>query len=350
MKKLIYIIVVVLVIGAIAFTLSNNKKEMAQTAAIAEQTSDAIPVVMTEAKNENIDKSFTAQGTLQPVQDLTLLSETQGQVLKIYKQNGDNVKAGELLAQVENQTLRAEVMRADASYTKAKRDMERFTNLAEGDAITQRQLEDARLGLNNAEANLIVARKRLADTSIKSPINGKINQKFIEVGSYLSNATQLFNIVNVSKLKLNVRVPESQVLLVKEGQKVKVKAEAATSETFEGIVKAIAAKAGASLNYEVEIEVKNPSDEMLKAGMYGTAFFEVPDQRVALVIARDAIVGSLQSPQVYVVKDQKAYLQKITIGNVSGDQVEVTNGLQEGQKVVQSGQINLQNGTKVTVL
>lgn len=350
MKKLIYIIVVVLVIGAIAFTLANNKKEMAETAAIAEQTSDAIPVVLTEAKTSDIDKSFTAQGTFLPVQDLILLSETQGQVLKLYKQNGDNVRAGELLAQVENQTLRAEVMRAEASYTKAKRDLERFTNLAEGDAITKRQLEDARLAFNNADANLIVAKKKLADTSIKSPITGKINEKYIEVGSYLSNATKLFNIVNVSKLKLNVKVAEGQVLLVKEGEKVKVKAEAATSDTFEGTVKAIAAKADNSLNYDVEIEVQNPSGEMLKAGMYGTAFFEVADQRQALLIARDAIVGSLQNPQVYVVKDQKAILQDVTVGAVAGDKVEVTGGLQPGQQVVQSGQINLKNGTKVTVL
>ncbi|ARS34523.1 efflux RND transporter periplasmic adaptor subunit [Pontibacter actiniarum] len=350
MKKIIYIVAVLVALGAIGYTLMNNKKEMAATAAIAERKSESIPVALTTPKVGAVDKSFTAQGNFIPEQDLTLLSETQGQVLKIYKQNGDRVKAGEMLAQVDAQLLRAELVRAQANYTKSKRDLERFENLAEGDAITKRQLEDARLGFSNAEAALITAKKRLADASIKAPISGRINEKFIEVGSYLSPGTKLFNIVNVDNLKMNVKVPESQVGLIRDGQKVQIKADAVGGETFEGTVKAIAAKGDNSLNYNVELQVSNPSDNPLKAGMYGTAYFEVADQRKALLIEREAIVGSLQNPQVFVVNNGSAFLKDIKVGGTQGNKVEVTGGLEAGDKVVQSGQINLKNGTKVTVL
>ncbi|WP_439883315.1 efflux RND transporter periplasmic adaptor subunit [Pontibacter sp. MBLB2868] len=350
MKKVIYIVAVLVALGAIGFTLMNNKKEMAATAAIAERSSEAIPVILTEAQNSKIDKSFTAQGTFTPVQDLTLLSETQGQVVRISKQNGDHVKAGEQLAQVDTQLLQAELMRAQANYTKSKRDLERFENLAEGDAITKRQLEDARLGFSNAQANLITAKKRLADASIKSPISGQINEKFIEVGSFLSPATKLFNIVNVDKLKLNVKVSERDVLLIKEGGKVRIKADAVSNETMEGTVQAIAAKGDNSLNYNVEIQVANSANNPIKAGMYATAYFDVDQQREALLLSREAIVGSIQNPQVYVVKDGQAMIKDITVGSVQENQVEVTGGLQPGEKVVASGQINLKNGTKVSVL
>lgn len=350
MKKVIYIVAVLVALGAIGFTLMNNKEEMAASAAIAERKSEAIPVVVTSPALGQVDKSFTAQGNFIPEQDLTLLSETQGQVIKLYKQNGDRVKAGELLAQVDAQVLRAEVVRAEANYTKTKRDLERFENLAEGDAITKRQLEEARLGYSNAQANLITARKRLADASIKSPISGRINEKFIEVGSFLNPGTQLFNIVNVDNLKMNVKVSEAQVGLIKDGQQVKIKADAASNDTFAGKVTAVAAKGDKALNYNVEIQVSNPADNPLKAGMYGTAYFEVADQREALLLSREAVVGSLQNPQVFVVQNGSAFLKDIQVGNAFGNKVEVTGGLQAGEQVVQSGQINLKNGTKVSVL
>ena len=88
MKKLIYFLVVAALIAVVAFTLMNNKKEMAANAAVAELKTEAVPVSLAEAKLEKIDRSFTAQGNFQPLQSLTLLSETQGQVLKLNKRKG----------------------------------------------------------------------------------------------------------------------------------------------------------------------------------------------------------------------------------------------------------------------
>ncbi|RYZ44446.1 MAG: efflux RND transporter periplasmic adaptor subunit [Sphingobacteriales bacterium] len=350
MKKLIYILIAVLLIGAAAYTLRNNKQKMATAAAVAEVKSEAIPVVLTEPKLEQIDRSFTAQGNFEPVQSLTLLSETTGQVLKLNKRKGDRVQAGEVLAQVENNTLRADLITSQANYDKAKRDLGRYENLAAGDAITKKQLEEARLGVQQAEANLIMAKQRMAKSTIKAPITGSVNQLFIEVGSYLSPGTKLFEIVNVDKLKLNVKVTETEVLLVKEGAKVKLKADANPTEDFEGTVTAIGATADNSLKYDVEIEVKNFDKNSLKAGMYGTALFAVPNTREALLIPRESIVGSLQEPKIYVVQNNTAHLKSITTGTVTQEKVEVLTGLTPGEKVVRSGQINLKEGIKVTEL
>lgn len=350
MKKLIYIIVVVLVIGAIAFTLANNKKEMAATAAIAERTSAAIPVTLTQPQVDKIDNSFAVNGTFEPIQSLTLLSETQGQVIKLNKRKGDKVRAGEVLAQVESNTLRADLITAEAKFEKAERDLARFENLAAGEAITQRQLEDVRLDHNNSQAQLIMARQRMNKASIKAPISGVINESYIEIGSILASNTKLFDIVNVDKLKLNTKVSEREVLLIQDGSKAKVTADVNPQTVYEGTVTAIGANAGDALKYDVEIEVANAAKNTLRAGMYGTAAFAVADTREALLIAREAIVGSLQNPQVYVVQDGKAHLKTVTIGTVANDKVEITDGLEAGEKVVLTGQINLKEGTKVSVL
>jgi membrane fusion protein, multidrug efflux system len=350
MKKLIYILVVVAVFGAIAFTLMNNKKEMAAKAAVAEIRSEAISVALAEVQTGRIDKSFTAQGNFEPIQSLQLMSETSGQIRQVRKRKGDRVRAGEVLIQVEANTMNADLATVQANYEKAKRDLGRYENLAAGEAITKRQLEEARVGVKTAEAQLVAARQRLNKTRITAPIPGEINEIYVEVGSYLSPGTKLYDIVNVDRLKLNVKVSESEVLLIRKGDKVNVKADVNTTETFPGTVTAIAAQADASLKYDVEIEVKNPGQNSLRAGMYGTAAFEIAEQRDALLVPREAIVGSLQAPAVYVVENNIARLQQVKIGTVTQNQVEIVAGLTAKQKVVRSGQINLQDGMKVNAL
>ncbi|MFC6998993.1 efflux RND transporter periplasmic adaptor subunit [Rufibacter roseus] len=350
MKKLFYILVVVLLIGAAAYTLNKNKQEMATNAAVSELKSEAIPVSMAEAKVAKIDRSFTAQGNFAPIQSLTLMSETSGQVQRVLKRKGDKVRAGELLVQVESNTMAADVATAQANYEKAQRDLGRFENLAAGEAITKRQLEEVRLNVNATKAQLVAARQRLAKTRITAPISGEINEMYIEVGSFLNMGTKLYDIVNVDRLKLKVKVSEAEVLMVKKGTKVKVNANAGGGTEYEGTVTAIAAQSDATLKYDVEIEVKNAANNNLKAGMYGTAFFEVADQRDALLLPRQAIVGSVQNPSVYVVQNGKAALRKVKVGAVMQDQVEIIEGVQAGEKVVQSGQINLREGIQVTTL
>ncbi|WP_205499953.1 efflux RND transporter periplasmic adaptor subunit [Rufibacter psychrotolerans] len=350
MKKLIYILVVVALLGAVAYTLNKNKEEMTAAAAVAEIKSEAIPVTLTEAQTAKLDKSFTAQGNFQPVQSLKLLSETSGQIQRVLKRKGDRVRAGELLIQVEDNTMSANLATAQANYQKAQKDLERMKNLAAGDAITKRQLEEAQINVDATRAQLVAARQNQGNTRVTAPISGEINAMHIEVGSYLNPGTPLYDIVNVDRLKLNVKVSESEVLLINRGQKVKVTATAGGAQQYDGTVTAIGAQADPTLKYDVEIEVKNSANNNLRAGMYGTAFFPVADQRDAMLLAREAIVGSIQDPSVWVVKDNKAYIRKVKVGTVTQDQVEVLEGVQPGEKVVQSGQINLREGIQVTTL
>jgi len=268
----------------------------------------------------------------------------------VLKRKGDKVKAGELLIQVESNTMSADLATAQTNAEKAKKDLERFENLAAGDAITQRQLEDARLAAKSTQAQLVAARQRLAKTRITAPISGEINEIYVEVGSYLNAGTKLYDIVNVDKLKLQVKVNESEVLLIGKGDKVTVKANAGSGQEYEGVVTAIAAQADPTLKFDVEVEVKNAANNNLRAGMYGTAFFEVAEQRDAMLLPRETIVGSIQNPSVYVVKDGKATMRKVKVGVVTQDQVEILDGVQPGEQIVRSGQINLREGINVSVL
>jgi len=102
------------------------------------------------------------------------------------------------------------------------------------------------------------------------------------------------------------------------------------------------------LNYPIEIMVENAANSALKAGMYGTASFKFPEQAPAVVIPRSAFVGSVSNRKVFVMtSDGTAKLKEVTPGRILGENVEILSGLEEGETIITSGQINLADGVKV---
>lgn len=350
MKKFIIIAISIVATGLVAFTLIENKEEMKESAKLAQVTTDVIPVELTTVEKSALGTKVSASGTFSAVSDLSVLSETQGQVIKIYKKKGEHVQKGDLLAQVENDLLQAEVAAVQANYEKLKADQERFTKLAEKDAVTQRQLEDVSIGLKSAEAQYRAAKKRLDNTSIRATAKGIINEDYLQQGSYVSPGARLYDIVDVSNLKLNVSLTAEEVLNVKLGDKVDLSVKSYPDTKFTGKVTAVAAKADAALKYDVEILLTNNQEKPLKGGMYATAHFDFENPLQKLYLNRDALVGSIQNPEVYTISDSTAQLRQISIGEVRDEMVEVISGLEAGEKVVLTGQINLQEGTKVNVI
>ena len=350
MKNIIFIVISLLTVGLVAFTLIENKEEMVEKAKLAEITSDAIPVEITTVQRLLSGSGVSSSGIFSAVSDLSVLSETQGQVIQIYKKKGQAVKKGDLLAQVEKELIEAEFAAAESNYEKLLADQERFAKLAERDAVTQRQLEEVNIGLKSAEAQFRAAKKRLDNTSIRSTANGILHEDYIQEGSFVSPGLRLYDVVDVSKLKLNVSLTAEEVLKVNSGDQVRIVVKTYPDTEFLGEVVAVAAKADAALKYDVEILLENDQEKPLKAGMYATAFFDFKSTDQKLYLNREALVGSIQNPEVYTIHDGTAQLRRINIGEVRDDLMEVISGLDEGENVVLSGQINLQEGTKVNVI
>ena len=266
---------------------------------------------------------------------------------------GDYVKVGQTLLTMRGDVINVNAQQAQAVYANAKSDYARYENAYKTGGVTKQQLDQAKLALTNAQSSLTQANINVGDTRVKAPISGFINKKYIEPGSILTGmpATALFDIVNVSKLKLVVTVNENQVASLKVGNTINVTASVYPDKTFSGKITFIAAKADESLNFPVEIEIANNINNDLKAGMYGTANFASNQQKQHLmVVPRNAFVGSVSSNEIFVAENGVAKLKKVTAGRILGDQVEIINGLSDGEKVITTGQINLQDGNKVEII
>lgn len=354
MKKIIITVVVIAAtLGVIAYVLTNIKKENEAKTAIVAEKNASVSVRVDTVKVQDVSLDFVSNGNFEPVQELKFSAEKSGKITNVLVKEGDYVSVGQTLAIVRSDVINVNAQNANAVYQNAVADYTRFENAFKTGGVTKQQLDQAKLAMVNSKSQLTQANINVGDTRIKAPISGVINKKYIEIGSIITGmpATELFEIVNVSKLKLNVSVNESQVASLKVGSPTKVTASVYPDKTFDGKITFIAAKADASLNFPVEIEITNNASKDLKAGMYGTAEFASKQQKQSLkIVPRNAFVGSVSSNQIFVIENGIAKLKTVTAGRILGDKVEILNGLNEGETVIVTGQINLQDGSKVEVI
>jgi RND family efflux transporter MFP subunit len=349
LKNVIITAVAILVIGGIYFQLRNNKQQMKSDIAFASRKIGAIPVKAEKAHMAFIDRTITSNGVLEANNQLTVVSETQGKIIQVYKHLGDYVRKGDVIAKVEDQTIRAAEMVAEANLKQNKRDIERYQRLSKGDAISEHQLEEAEIGLEKAKADYIKAKKALDNTSITAPISGVINKKFITEGQFLSGGMPVCEIVDNHLLKLHVKIDGKNIYDIKKGQTVQVMVSAFPGHDFTGKVKAIAVKADKAMNFDVEITLDNTHAIPLKSGLYAEVNFPVQSKK-CLVIPKESIIGSMEKPQIFVIENNKAILTNIVTGISNNENIQVISGVKEGDLVIYNGQLNLNGNEEVKVI
>jgi membrane fusion protein (multidrug efflux system) len=334
----------------IAWKLFLNKKQSAADTELSQISRAYVPVEVTPVQMETLADQLEANGIFLPAKEMFVISETQGRVVGIHKNKGEWVNEGDLIAKVDDELLRTELEATQANIAKLRKDKERVGNLIEGEALAKNKIEDIELGLMAAEAREKALKKQIANTSIRATMTGTLGYRFIERGTVIGPGIQVAQITNLEKLFLMVKVTERDVLHVRKGQNVSVGADVYPNRLIPGKVTNIGLRADNAFNYDVEIEVVNPKNAPMRAGMHAKAIFTFDAKRQGLVLPRKAIAGSLQDARVYVVADTVAQLRPVTLGGTYGDKVEVMSGLKEGERVVVAGQMNLTDGTRVEVV
>lgn len=312
------------------------------------QISTEVPVSVAVVKREKLTSYLSLVGTINADNDVNVVSQTQGEVKSVNAKVGDYVAAGTVLVQVDDEIKKSNLATAEINYQKAKRDYERNETLYQENSISASQLDASRFGLQAAENQLDLARRQLKDTRIASPISGTVNARMVNIGTMVEPGMTIANIVDISALKVKVNVSEREAFQLKPGDRVEVSTEAYPAKKFEGRVDNIASKADEAHTYPVEIKMQNSREYPLKAGMFARLSFVSVAPREALVIPRDALVGSIKSAQVYLAEKRRAVVRSIVVGSQSDELLEVLDGLQEGDTVVTNGQNNLTNNVPVS--
>lgn len=350
MKRIITIIIIVAVLGLIGFRLYSNKQAIDENKKVVDKSDVAIAVNTATVTKGISNKSFTMLGTVAPDQAVEIKAETAGQVEELYVKLGDELKKGARVARIDNQLLRIGLSNAEQKLADANQNFVRYKNLYDGGAASQAQYDQYKLAFENAQNQVAEAKRQLQKAMVTAPFNGVITKKSIDEGAFVTVGGPIATIVDVKNLKVQLNVSEHDAYALRVGDPVKITASVFPGVEYDGQITFISPQGDNAHNYPVEIAFKNKEDNALKAGTYVNVNFSRKSTTEVIQVPRAALVGSIQNAKVYVVRDGMATAKSITVGSDNGDYLEVINGLQPGEEVVVTGQINLSDNTKVQVI
>lgn len=348
-RKSLIILLVVVLAGLMVWRLASNKRKINQNKAAATVVNTAVPVSVDTVASGRLSQSLVKTGTLLPWQEADITAAASGIARSVLFQLGSQVRQGSVVATIDDQNLQLRLSAAQLQQQKLASDYKRYQILLAGDATTESNVQQIKLDLDNASNQVAQIRRQISDNNVKAPISGQVVAKNTESGEFVNPGTVLGHIVDNSALRVTVQVGEADAYTLKTGQPIRMTTDLYPGTTFNGSVLFISQQADAAHNYEVQVKLPNPSATPLKAGSFVTVDFMRQSAHEGLRIPRSALAAVGKGTSVYVVQNDKAILRPVTLGGDLGDDVEVLAGLQPGEVVVTSGQINLTNGSAVRV-
>ncbi len=309
---------------------------------------------------ESIPVFYTANGSTLAKVSATLKPQVNGRVVKLFVEEGQRVKAGQILAvvqpekeeyQVESQL--AVINQLEQTYLNKKSIYERRKQLYEKELIAKEDLDNAKTDmevalnqLNSAKANLKEFIRQKNETVIKAPFDGILENRFVSIGDYVDSQTKMFYVIKLNPIWFVFNLPQSYIKNIKLGDNIDLELDGIGKQT--GKVDFISS----SLNENSLITVKvilNNTDETIKENMYGKAFvrienvdgFKVPEQAVQLV-GNDNFV--------YLVDQNKAKKILVKVVKQEPGYVYITGNLKDGDKVIVSNLMNVKDGMEVKVI
>ncbi len=323
-----------------------------------------VPVRVATVERQDVRRSVTLVGTVEPWKRSIVASELAGRVVNFPVKAGRQVRRGELLARLDTDTLMIQLESATASraegvvrHDQAKLDLERIKALFEKEAVTRKERDDAiseelalRRRLTQLDAEIRRVRDRIKKSRIVAPFDGWIIEEHTEIGQWVEEGGPVVEMVDLSRLQLEVPVPERFVPFLRRGDPITAVFDGLPGFKATGEVFSIVAQADrAARTFPVKMEIPNP-EFIIKSGMVARVTITVGETYQALVVPKDALVLKGGNQFVFLIENGVAVQQQVKPGIHTDGLVEVSGDLQAGMDVVVQGNERLLPGQSVRVL
>lgn len=342
-KFLIYILLIISVLAC-----KKNAKQDTNTT-----LSDEFIVVKTVAVSKIVSaEPVMASGFVSSDKEARMSFKTGGVIEKIYVQEGDEVKKGQLLARLNMTEINAQVTQAHEGFNKLERDLKRVTNLYKDSVATLEQLQNVTTGYNLAKQNVEIADFNKNFSDIRATSNGRIIKKIMNEGELIGPGMPVLYMTadGASDWTVKVGVSDKDWARLKEGDAANITIDAYKGETFPARItnKAVSIDPASGL-YQTELKFyKLP--KQLAYGLFATAKMQPTSTRSYLSVPVDAIIeGNGNQANVFVLENGKSVKRQVQIASISSNNVLINSGLEENQQVITDGSAYLTDGTSVVV-
>jgi RND family efflux transporter MFP subunit len=327
------------------------------------RTDDRQAVMVEELVLRDIDEYVRVSGKVEGITDIVMSSESAGRILALYKKLGDPVEQGERIGMVENEVLKIRLQQAEAAYQSAESSLENAQrNLDFATASRERNLiseaeyhtalsafKGAQAGFDGSVAALESAQQAYENSYLRAAEKGYISQIHVAVGQYIGPGTPVVSITDASKLILKTGVGESQISKLKAGQSAIISHK---GRNITGSVRGLGLSSMAmSSSYPVEILI--PGGSGILPGMVVSARIKTNTYRKLLYTEIANLITEYDRDYLYVIgeQDDEVYVEKheVSTGRSISEFVELTSGVEAGDRIVISGSENLEDGAAVKI-
>jgi RND family efflux transporter MFP subunit len=279
-----------------------------------------------------------------------VVAKVGGIVKQLMVEEGDIVKAGDLLAQLEDEQLELEAQRAKATMDRLQNELNRKEELFNKNLISAQEFENAKYEFQAQKSAYELAQLNVKYTQIRAPIDGVVSNRLIKVGNMINIDQEVFEITDFDPLLAVLNVPEHEMSKLNKGQQSIIQVDAIPGATFEGSVLRISPTINPETGtFKVTVSIKDKSRQ-LKPGMFGRVRIVYDTHQNALMVPKNAVMTEDGSSSVYVINNSIAYRKTISTGYVNGDNIEILQGLSPADTVVTIGQSSLQDSALVEVV
>lgn len=304
------------------------------------------PVLTAAATERVLQIGLEAIGTAVANEAVNITSKTTNIITSIRFSDGQVVKAGDVLVELDRGTAEADLAAANAAFEESRSQFQRSRELLATQALSRSQHEQLEATMKSNEARVAAARARLADTYIRAPFAGRVGLRRVSLGALINPGTLITTLDDISTIKVDFAVPEMQVGALKAGQTVEARTTAYPGRRFTGSVVSVDSRVDPSTR-SVIVRASVPNrDAALKPGMFLTVALS-QNERPALVIPEEALVPEQARQFVYVVQGPVVAKREVTLGRREPGFVEITAGLSPGDRVVVEGTLKLRDGAPV---
>jgi membrane fusion protein (multidrug efflux system) len=344
----LFTIILSVLLTAFLFTGCQDQESMA----VAESTSPevpAVPVSVMVMEPVSLRDVIFLPGETEASEDVKVAANTAGRVDWIGPREGQNVSKGDLLAKIDVSALKASLDRAKAAHKLSDDLYQRRSRLYDNKIIAKEELDQSETQRALTLADLAQIKVRYNHGFPKSPITGIVNHLHVEVGEYADVGKPLVEIVNIDRIKINVRVPELDVRFVKKGQQTPIRIDAFPDRTIIGTVDFVSFKADPATKTFLVRSIIDNSDHDIRPGMIGRVAFVRRVISDAVAAPLFTLVDKGGERIVFVEKDGVVESRTISIGVIEGDRVQITSGLYAGDHLIVKGHTEVEDGRKVIV-
>jgi membrane fusion protein (multidrug efflux system) len=344
-KKLIAVTLIVAMTAAMLSGCGTGEASVAPDAEV--QVATPVPVEVALPERTDIFARYEATSTISSDADAPVVARVGGEVIELLVEEGDRVVAGQVLARLDGDRLRLEMLSAKANLDKIRGEFERYTDLAARGLVSEALFEGLRFDLEEFEATYEIARLNYEYSKIRAPIDGLVSSRDIKLGQSVDTNAVTFRVTDTRELLAHLQIPQAELAKFSAGHTATLSVDAMPNSVYDATVARISPTIDArNGTFRATVIIDNHSGE-LAPGMFARFTVAYEKHLNALVIPKRALIEEDDQTTVYVVEEGQVTRRSIRTGIETDGLVEVLDGLRADEEIVVVGQSGLRDGSKV---